>query len=189
MTSETNFPPSRQRDRSRSGPAKPRGATRRKQAQRARLRLAGRQRIEAWISQARREMMDRFGARGDLPRQGVAELILESATPLYLREVNRRLDLVIPLLQRIRLFERYKVVPRTEPGPPYRIGRGPSAIMLDPHEYHLLLQQREQARAIFQELSRLGIDARFVDIASGGSGRPRRRRSRAGASRVVRPSP
>jgi len=121
---------------------------------RSRLRQGGRVKTEGWLSLPTRRLMASFGKRVKLSTRGVTELVLEHATPLYLREVGRRLDELLPLLERIRIFEYWGIKPAAHPTLPSRIGTGPGAVVLDPHEHFRL---RERALPIMEQLGRYGL--------------------------------
>jgi hypothetical protein len=164
MPAEPPIPP---RDMSQTPGRSGNPAALRKRRQRLRLRLAGRHKLEVWVSGACLKAMAEFGDLGGKQRQQVGELVLERAAPLYLAQVSRRLDTVLPVLRRIRLFEHYGIRPSPTPAAPYRFGHGPQAVVLDPHEYHRCLEERERLRPVFEQLARLGIDPAFIEVASG----------------------
>jgi hypothetical protein len=89
-----------------------------------------------------------------MPLKTVAELILTSATPLYLREIDRRLDQLLPMIERMRVFEHYGVVPTEKPGPPLRIHAGNHAVLLDPNELAALLAK---TAPLLHQLTRYGL--------------------------------
>jgi hypothetical protein len=89
-----------------------------------------------------------------MPLKNVAELILTFATPLYLREIDRRLDQLLPMIKRMRVFEHYGVFPSEKPAPPLRIHAGNRAVFLDPTELASLLAK---SAPLLHQLNRYGL--------------------------------
>ncbi len=140
-------------------PKKRSSACMRKQAQRARLRAADRRKIEVWISLQRLTLLRSFAKECGCPAIRIAELVMEHATPLYLREVKRRLEVVRPLLAKIKVFEHYGVTLSEHPTAPCRIGAGSDAIILYPHEHFRL---RQSAEPLLVQLEHYGMSRAFV---------------------------
>lgn len=126
----------------------------RKQRERAKLRSSGRIKVEPWITAKTKGLMTEFGRRIGMEVKGVSELILEAATPLYLAEIGRRLDALVPLVERIREFEYYGIRPTPGAAEPVRINGASGPVILDPREYQNLL---EKVTPLVAQLQRYGI--------------------------------
>ena len=121
---------------------------------RASLRAGGRARAEVFLTLATKELMNKFGGRTKMSLRKVTDLVMEFATPLYLRELTKLLDEVAPLFTRLREFEYWGVHPSPTPTASVRIGSGPTAVNLDPHEHHKL---RAQLIPLLEKLRRYGF--------------------------------
>jgi hypothetical protein len=80
--------------------------------------------------------------------------VLECAGPLYVRELERRIEEVRRVAERLRDFERCGVGPNTPGRGVVRIGAGAEAVILDMGEYRSL---QEKATVLLGELGRMGV--------------------------------
>lgn len=80
-------------------------------------------------------------------------MVMEFATPLYLRELQKRLDRALPLYVEVLKYEHFGVLP-SPTGEPVRIGFGSDAVILDPVEHHRL---RETLAPVLAELAKYGF--------------------------------
>jgi len=141
------------RDMSRMTPEKKEALALRKRRQRARLKQSGKTKFEVWLTESRRTLIGTFATRINTPPSRVAQMVMEFATPLYLRELQKRMDRAIPLYVEVLKYEHYGVLP-SPTGQPVRIGFGTDAIILDPVEHHRL---RETLAPVLAELSKYGL--------------------------------
>jgi len=141
-------------DRSHAPVKKRSSAAARKRKQRARLKAGGKHRIEAWITQSTSDLVESFAARTGSDFSAVLELVLERATPLYLREVTRRLDEIMPLLESLEEYERFGIVPSPQPALPIRINCGEKSRVFDAHECFKLVQK---IAPLLSQLGRYGL--------------------------------
>ena len=146
------------RDMSRMTPEKKEALALRKRRQRARLRESGKAKFEVWLTESRRALIGSFATRIDAPPSRVAQMVMEYATPLYLKELQKRLDRAVPLYLEVLRYEHFGVLP-SPTGLPVRIGFGTDAVIMDPAEHHRL---RETLAPVLSELAKYGFPAAEV---------------------------
>jgi hypothetical protein len=122
----------------------------RKSRERAKLRSSGRTKIELWITPETKALIGDFGKKLRLANKGVADLIMASAAPLYIKTVTKHVDALLPLLSIIREYEYYGIRPSPHPCPPVRISGSKGTVLLSPTEYHRVLEQVAPVVAILR---------------------------------------
>ncbi len=115
--------------------------------------------VETWITPKTKSLMAAFGARLGLTIKGTAELVLEATTPLYLGELNKKLDALVPLVTRIREYEHYGIKPNPVSAGPVRIVGVSGNVTLDPRDYHSLL---EKVSPLVAQLQKSGVSAKSL---------------------------